>query len=123
MLPAWLRWDGERKAHAVIEDKAQLIREIFEKANSGWGQHRIAHWLNERGIPPWGRAAHWHRSYVRKILTNSAVIGTFTPHKAVKATGGVRRRVPLDAIPGYWPSIVEPDLFQRVSSYSAAAAP
>jgi DNA invertase Pin-like site-specific DNA recombinase len=123
MLPAWLRWDDERKAHAVIEDRAKIIREIFDKADSGWGQHRIAHWLNGRGIKPWGRAAHWHRSYVRKILTNSAVIGIFTPHKAVKGSGGVRRRVPLDSVTGYWPAIVDPDLFQRVWSCSAAAAP
>jgi DNA invertase Pin-like site-specific DNA recombinase len=123
MLPAWLRWDDESKAYAVIEGRAKVIRDIFEKADSGWGQHRIAHWLNERGIEPWGRAPHWHRSYVRKILTNSAVIGTFTPHKAIRESGGVRRRVPLDSISGYWPGIVDRDLFQRVWSCSTTAAP
>jgi DNA invertase Pin-like site-specific DNA recombinase len=123
MLPAWLRWDDESKAYAVIEGRAKVISDIFEKADSGWGQHKIAHWLNGRGIEPWAGAVRWHRSYVRKILRNSAVVGIFTPHKAVKGPGGVRRRIPLDAIPGYWPAVVDPELFQRVWSCSAAAAP
>ena len=90
-LPGWLRWDGEEQGYAAIKDRAAVVREIFEKADIGWGQHRIAHWLNQRGLPLWGRGARWHRSYVRKLLTNSATIGTFTPHKTMKDAAGVRR--------------------------------
>jgi Recombinase len=61
-----------------------VVQKIFELADTGMGQHSIAGWLNEHAGEPWGRGkrkgARWHRSYVRKVLTNPAVIGTFTPH-------------------------------------------
>jgi hypothetical protein len=124
MLPAWLRWGDGR--HVAIPERADVIKAIFEKADAGWGQHRIARWLNEQGLEPWGlgrrKATQWHRSYVRKILLNSAVVGTFTPHRVLKG-GGRRIRQPQDPIPGYWPAVVDDDLFARVSARTAATAP
>src|SRR5262245_47448539 len=104
MLPAWLRWDEDTGKHAVIPQRADVVRSIFDKADQGWGQHRIAQWLNQNGIPTWGskgekrKAEHWHRSYVAKLLTNSAVVGTFTPHQRITEADGKRRRKPLDPI-------------------------
>ncbi len=61
-----------------------MVGKIFELADEGWGQHRIAAWLNANAGEPWGRGerkgTRWHRSYVRKLLLNPAVIGTFVPH-------------------------------------------
>jgi DNA invertase Pin-like site-specific DNA recombinase len=87
-LPGWLRWDNETKAYATIPEREDLLREMFELTDAGWGQHRIARSFNERGVETWGaggwKAKYWHRSYVRKILTNRAAIGVFTPHLSVK---------------------------------------
>jgi DNA invertase Pin-like site-specific DNA recombinase len=120
MLPAWILWSEERSEHEVIPERAQLIQDIFAKADAGWGQHRIAHSPNEQGVEPWGagkrRASHWHRSYVRKILTNSAVVGTFTPHRALKDDTGKRVRRPQEPIENYWPAVVDRELFERVSA-------
>jgi len=126
MLPAWLQWDEADRKHVVITERAKIIESIFKKADSGWGQHRIAHWLNKSGVGTWGhgkrKAAYWHRSYVRKILTNPAVIGSFTPHRLLTDAKGSRRRVPLETIEAYWPAVVDQDLFARVSSVALATA-
>jgi DNA invertase Pin-like site-specific DNA recombinase len=128
MLPAWLRWDETTRKHCLIPERADLIRSIFQKADEGWGQHRIAQWLNEQGIPTWGgrgnqrRAECWHRSYVKKLLTNSAVGGTFTPHQRLTDAKGTRKRKPLDPIEGYFPAVVDRELFERVASRVCAPA-
>jgi hypothetical protein len=127
MLPAWLEWSND--ACSAIPERAEVIQSIFKKADEGWGQHRIAQWLNEQDAPTWGgrgkqrKAECWHRSYVRKLLTNSAVIGTFTPHLRLTDATNKRRRKPLDPIEGYFPAVVDRELFERVASRLKATAP
>jgi DNA invertase Pin-like site-specific DNA recombinase len=123
MLPGWLSWDDESKQFKVREDRAAIVRAIFSKAIEGWGQHKIAHWLNAQGIPTWGRASQWHRSYVRKILANPAVIGTFTPHKKLVDGNGKRRRKAVDTVEAYFPVVVEREMFDSVALRSATTAP
>jgi DNA invertase Pin-like site-specific DNA recombinase len=121
-LPAWLRWDEASLKYELIPDRAKIIGEVFKKADSGWGQYRIARWLIARKVPTWGNGQRWHRSYIRKLLVNRAVIGTFTPHRVEKSTG-MRKRKPLDPIPNFWPAAVDRRLFERVSGRTASGAP
>jgi DNA invertase Pin-like site-specific DNA recombinase len=129
MLPAWLNWQDETRVHAAVPERAAVLQSIFQKADEGWGQHRIAQWLNEQGTPTWGgrgkqrKAECWHRSYVKKLLTNSAVVGTFTPHQRLTDPNGKRKRKPLDPIENYFPAVVDRDLFERVASRALATAP
>lgn len=126
MLPAWLQWSDGAHALSLRPERAEVIRSIFEKADAGWGQHRIAQWLNAQGTETWGglkkqrKAEVWHRSYVKKLLTNSAVVGTFTPHQRLTDGNGKRHRKPLDPIPGYFPAVVDAELFERVTSRARA---
>jgi DNA invertase Pin-like site-specific DNA recombinase len=120
-LPAWLRWSNETKAYVIIEERGALVREIFERSDEGWGQHRIAKDFNARGLETWGaggwKAMYWHRSYVRKILSNRAVIGVFTPHRTEKDPITRRRtRKPLETIDHRLPAVVDRELFERVNS-------
>jgi DNA invertase Pin-like site-specific DNA recombinase len=126
MLPAWLCWDEEHQQYKIIEERGDIIRSIFEKALAGWGQHRIARWLNDQHTPTWGaarKAAYWHRSYVEKILINPAVIGTFVPHQKRPDTNGKRQRKPLDPIPNHYPAVVDRETFERVASRFSTPAP
>ena len=122
MLPAWLRWNDETKAIEADPQRAEVLRSIFKKASEGRGQHWIAHWLNEGGVPTFGgigkqrRAEQWNRSYVKKLLSNRAVIGAFTPQQRMKDKDGKRKRKPLEAIEGYFPAAVDPEVFERVAS-------
>jgi DNA invertase Pin-like site-specific DNA recombinase len=128
MLPAWLRWNEEIKTIEAHPERAEVLQSIFEKASVGWGQHRIAHWLNEKGVPTFGgigkqrKAEHWNRSYIKKLLGNRAVIGTFTPQQRTKNKDGKRERNPLEAIDGYFPAVIDHDVFERVASRTKATA-
>jgi DNA invertase Pin-like site-specific DNA recombinase len=120
-LPAWMRWCDETKAYAIIEERGALVREMFELTDAGWGQHRIARAFNARGLETWGaggwKAMYWHRSYVRKILSNRAAIGVFTPHLSTKDPLTRRRtRTALPTIDHRLPAAVDRELFERVSS-------
>jgi DNA invertase Pin-like site-specific DNA recombinase len=118
-VPAWLRVTSERpKTFEVIEARADVVRRIFELALSGKGQHAIAALLDSEGAPTFGDSQGWHRSYVKKILGNAAVIGDFTPH-VIDYSSGKRVRRPLETISGYFPPVVDRAQFERVQSLYA----
>jgi DNA invertase Pin-like site-specific DNA recombinase len=130
MLPAWLRWSDDKGAIEVIPERAAVIQSVFEKAGEeGWGQHRITQWLNEQDTPTWGgrgeqrKAERWQRSYIKKLLTNSAVVGTFTPHQKQTDAHGKRIRKPLEPVEDYFPAVVGRELFERVANRARAVAP
>jgi DNA invertase Pin-like site-specific DNA recombinase len=126
MLPAWLRWNEGECRHEVIPERATIVQDIFAKADAGWSKHRITHALNQAGEQPWGagkrKGRHWHSSYIQKLLTNAAVIGTFTPHRVTKGDNGARKRTPQAPVLNYFPAVVDPDLFARVSAQALARA-
>jgi hypothetical protein len=81
--------------------------------------------LNEAHVETWGtgkrKGARWHGSYIKRLLTNEAVVGTFTPHRAIKNATG-RKREPQQPIEGYFPAVVDRDVFARVSAQAKARA-
>lgn len=125
MLPAWLSWNEESHQFQAMPERTDVVREIFARADQGWSKHRIAHELNRVGLEPWGkgkrRGKYWHSSYIQKLLTNAAVVGTFTPHRVIKTDKG-RERKPLDPIAGYWPAAVDREIFERVCAQAKARA-
>lgn len=111
--PAWLELDQNRREWTVLEDRAKVVRRLFDLYLAGSGQHQIAETFNREGLPTFGKSAYWHRSYIAKILKNPAVTGTFTPH-VVSHAEGRRVRVAEAPVEGYFPAIVDPDVYQRV---------
>src|SRR5262249_23965460 len=127
-LPAWMWWNDETKAYELLEDRAKIVRQIFEWADAGWDQHRIAQWLNREGIEPWGagkrKGRYWHRTYIRKVLTSETVVGTFPPHLADRDPVTKRRkRTPMEPIHLRYPAAVDGELFTRVAARVQATAP
>lgn len=118
-LPAWLFWNERRSRFEILEARAKVVRQIFDWADSGWGQHAIAGHLNEQNVPTFGKANRWHRSYIAKLLKNPAVIGTFIPHVREEVEGG-RRRVPLEAKKDYWPKVIDREVYERVFAQATA---
>ncbi|MCO1460191.1 recombinase family protein [Burkholderia multivorans] len=113
ITPAWVSLN-EGKLE-LIPDRAAIIRRIFDMYVAGVGYASIAETFNREGIACFGRAQHWHRTYIRKILTNDAVVGTFTPHRIVHE-GGKKVRVPLEKVPGYFPAVIPEEVFARVQA-------
>ncbi len=112
--PGWLRYDEKRSVFVPIPERVKVVRRIFREAARGTGQQSIANDLNRDGVPVFGRAKYWQRSYVLKILESPAVVGTLIPHLEAPAQSGTRGRTALEPIEGYYPSVVTRELYDRV---------
>ncbi len=107
-VPRWLEVrDG--KIH-VLEERAQLVRRIFDMYVSGYGRGVIARTLIKEGIPAWNtRKPVWHESYVNKLLCNRAVVGDYVAEFKTEE-GGKGQEV----IVGYYPEVIDRATFERV---------
>jgi DNA invertase Pin-like site-specific DNA recombinase len=108
-MPAWLEARTGEPIR-VNEQKAEIVRQIFEMTAGGMGKRLIARRLNEQRIPTFGRgrpskSEHWVHSYIHKLQMNRAVLGEYQPRKGGKPDGDVR----ID----FFPAIVTPELWQR----------
>jgi DNA invertase Pin-like site-specific DNA recombinase len=119
--PAWITWSDKEGCYELIRERADIVREIFERMDKGDGLARIARDFNERGIPTWGRggrlriADHWRTSYIRKVLTSTAPIGTFTPQTTIhNETTKARRDEPMPPVENLFPPAVNADTYWRV---------
>ena len=127
-LPAWIRWNTQTASYELIEHRAKLLRWMFEMSDDGTGAHSIAAHLNDTKEDTWGagkwKAKYWHRSYIRKLLTNKAAIGVFVPHTVRKIDGKrTKERTPQEPIAHRFPAAVDRDLFERVNARLSTTAP
>lgn len=106
-VPAWIRLDKttDRGELVLIPERAEIVKRIFAESLSGYGSAAIAQGLIKDGVPCFGKATHWHRTYITKILKNPATHGVFTPHQN-HHIGSKVVRVPLEPIPDYYPSAI-----------------
>ncbi|GFM32374.1 recombinase family protein [Desulfovibrio subterraneus] len=113
LCPGWLTLDKEGQRFVVDEDKAAVVRRMFEMSMDGLGDRTIARTLNEEGVPSFGKSSGWRYDYVRRILENEAVIGVYQPHVR-KRVDGKEVRVPVgDPIQDYFPAIVSQEVFLK----------
>lgn len=116
--PAWLKLvDG---AFVPDDERVGVVRRVMGLLADGWGRDRIARALNEDRVPCWGHGRQWHGGTVQKLTDNRALVGYFQPHRlAYEQRKGVMvsRRVPVGApVPGYFPVVVDPDLWDRAQA-------
>lgn len=129
-VPAWLAVNKERTAIVLRQERAAIVQEIFELTCNGYGAYSIARLFNERGEPAWGhvRATYkiggekrrtppiWGESYIKKILSNRAVLGEFQPRKVAYDDAGKRRLVSDgDPILDYYPQIIDEASFRAAA--------
>lgn len=117
--PYWL--ELENGAYQKRPDRVAVIERIFEMCLQGYGQWTIAKRLNEDGVAVFGRttgekprnkSGAWGSSSVGKILDNRAVLGEYQPMSWLN-----RGRVnDGEAIEGFYPPIIEPDVFLRAKA-------
>lgn len=108
-MPAWLtgRKDGKFE---VIEERAQVIRDIYTWCADGLGYAAITKLLNDT-VEPWATPHKapqplWRPSYVRDILTKPLVEGEY--HRRT----GDARKLTGEVIP-YYPRVVPAELVAR----------
>lgn len=110
LLPAWVRLVGGK--FELDESAAASVRRVFRLAIGGHGVSAITKRMNEEGVPPIGRAKHWVRSYVHKLLTSRSVFGEFQPHAGQL---GPDRRPDGPPIPNYFPPVVTQKEFMQAA--------
>jgi len=106
--PSWLRLTPDRMAFDIIEDRAVIVRRIFDEAASGYGTFTIVRHLNNDGVPTFMGKGGWQNSTVNKILSSPAAIGTFQPHRLE----GNQRIPEGEPILDYFPRIVKQEVFE-----------
>ena len=94
----------KKPTHYVInEDKAKIVRDIFQMTLDGHGRNVIARKLNEAGIPAF-KGGTWGGSSVAQIIKSPTVIGTYQP-----MTGKGSKREPVGpAIENFYDPIIDP---------------
>lgn len=97
----------------LIEDRADIIRKIFQWALNGFGPQQIATKLNESEVPTFGRSKGWHISYIKKLLKSRSVIGEYQPRTIRK---GEKSKLAGDPIPDYYPAVISARDFQEVQN-------
>lgn len=114
--PAWI--ELHKETYRLIPERAAVVRRIFELTINGYGRDRIVKLLNSEGVPVFtspkrNTKRQWGDSTIQKILCSRSVIGEYQPYLTSEG-----RRIPAGApIQGYYPSVVDEDVF-----YSALAS-
>ena len=127
--PAWLRKDNGE--YTIIENRAQLITEIFDLATQGHGKDSIARIFNERyesgdkhydtwtisntvrgdGTTKVVKAQKWQASRIGRILHEQAVIGYYQPFLRPRTGTAKPEGEPIKV----YPAVVEVDVYNRVN--------
>ena len=107
--PAWLRLTDCRRSFYVREDRAEVLREIYEWRADGQSYNAICRKLNMRGTETFRGGAGWQSSAVKALIGNRAMIGEYQ-HKS-RATGEIIG----EPVPDYFPRIMSNELFQRAT--------
>lgn len=108
--PAWLKLNKDKSEFTQIPERCDVIKIIFDLYLSGKGMFAIEHDLNVNPTLRWKPKNGWRKSYIQKILRNSAVIGDFQPY--VMDQG--KRNPTGEIIKGYFPQIIDKDVFYSV---------
>ncbi|BDA82500.1 hypothetical protein Sa4125_00420 [Aureimonas sp. SA4125] len=101
--PEWIAIeDGQ---FVVREDRAEIVRTIFQWAIEGYGRRQIVAKLNHAGTPTWRGGVGWQTSTVGKILTGRLVLGEYQPHSGSARAG--TRQPEGTPIANFYPPIID----------------
>lgn len=102
--PFWCDWD-EKARDYVLNDRAEVVRQMVSLSIEGQGLTRIAQILNREGHrTPEGRPFSY--SYVRNIVRDRKLLGEREWRTSED------RDSPVQAVPGYFPAVVTVEEFE-----------
>ena len=106
--PGWLGLSEDRSSFVYIPERAEIVRHIFELSIAGMGGYTIAKLLNSKSIPAFGTSKKWDQSTIHNMLRSRATIGEYQRKQTIDG-----KEYPVgDAVPGYYPSVIDESLFQ-----------
>lgn len=124
--PSWLTLDRDTRKWVIIEARAKVVKRIYDMRAAGAGYLTITETLNREEVPVFEtadrRADRWYESYIKKILVNPAVIGTYIPHE-LEYQDNKKVRKPLDPVEGYYPAVVDLETYRAVRAIANTKSP
>lgn len=112
LAPHWIKYSNTAEKFELITERAETVKLIFKLCKDVCGLYSITKYLNENNLPVFGKSKFWNRSYVKKILSNRAVLGEFQPCTMVNG-----KRLPDgDVINDYYPKVIEEEDFYLAQS-------
>jgi DNA invertase Pin-like site-specific DNA recombinase len=115
-VPYWLTLvrgqNGEPDAFTVNEDRAAVVRRLFDMSIAGHGMVDIARRLNTERVPMFGGGRSWSAASVQRLLETEAVYGVFQPQRIeVDAQGREQRVDDGEPVRDYFPAIVSEETY------------
>lgn len=129
--PRWLHPAQDRTGFELVPELVESVRRVYAMRLAGHGVMSIVSRANREtwpvpGKPPLRRPREspeayaeratsrtWHTSLVGRLLRNRAVLGEYQPHRNLDDG----KRAPVgEPVQGYYPSIIDEQLFQRVQA-------
>lgn len=128
-VPAWLKTNAGKTEIEVVEERAHLVRRIYEMADAGMGHTAIAKTLNGEGISSFGsptsrvESGVWNKTYISKLLHSKAPAGVLEQYESKEPGSDGPARIKVGEVPGYYPVVVPQDLAERVWLKAQAVQP
>ena len=107
LCPGWLEYSEASGKFEVMPGRDEIVKLIFDMCINTGGLYAIAGHLNQRGAPTFGGGKIWYRSYIRKILSNRAVLGETQPHELVNG----KRQKSGEPVLDYFPRLIDENTF------------
>ncbi|KAB0285436.1 recombinase family protein [Vibrio fortis] len=114
-VPRWLTLNEDRTEFHVKPAEAAMVKRMFEMKLNGFGAYKILTDFTEEGITVFG-GKPLRIDSITRLLKNRRLIGEFQPqHRTIE--GGKTRRVDNgEPIKGYFPQVIDDDLFNAVQA-------
>jgi DNA invertase Pin-like site-specific DNA recombinase len=105
--PAWLEPNKDGNGFQVIEDKAEVVRQIFRWYLDGDGFGKILERLHKAGIPSLGKGTRWGQTSLVRLISGVQVYG------AIRFKDG-------SVVEGYYPEIIRKGDWERANAIRLA---
>ena len=105
--PGWIRFNETTGKFEIIEERADVVKTIYDMCINTSGFYSIARFLNTNHIPTFGGARLWTLSYIKRVLTTRMVLGEYQPETMIE---GKREKIG-DPIYNYYPKILDEQSF------------
>lgn len=110
VIPYWIERDEE--TFLINEEKANIIRLIYQMAIDGNGGNKIVEYLNGKMIPS-PRGKQWNKTYVREVIRQRLTLGEIQFHE-LDDTG--KRVSTGEVLANYYPPIIDEETWIKANA-------
>lgn len=111
VVPFWIKKDAGK--FLVIEERAQIVRDLYEMAYKGMGYRTIIHNLSINKVPTYRRSNRWSNGILAYILKSPTVYGCLQP---MTRQDDDKYMAVGEEIVNYYPPIITKDKFLAVQA-------